>query len=261
MKNFRTYGDLPYSVVLVHGGPGAPGEMAPIAQELSGQFGVLEALQTRNTLEGQLEELKQVIESQVGRPVILMGHSYGAWLSLILAAAYPNLVSKLILVSAGAFKDEYAQNIIKTRLDRLEGDDMATALMLMAGLNEFDTPNKNEVFGKLGELISKSDAFDPIPHEPQVIEYSYGIYKNVWSDAAELRTSGDLLKLAGVIKCPVVAIHGGHDPHLAEGVREPLNGLVPDLKFILLQNCGHYPWWEKQAREQFFTLLRQELIQ
>ena len=25
------------------------------------------------------------------------------------------------------------------------------------------------------------------------------------------------------IKCPVVAIHGDYDPHLAEGVREPLS--------------------------------------
>jgi len=122
------------------------------------------------------------------------------------------------------------------------------------------TPDKDRVFGKLGELISKADAFDPIPHDSQVLEYSYDIYKAVWTEAAELRTSGDLLKLTGAIRCPVVAIHGDHDPHLSEGVKEPLSNAIQDFKFILLKNCGHYPWWERQARDEFFRVLKQELV-
>lgn len=52
MKNLRTYGNPPFSIVVIHGGPGAPGEMAPIARELSALEGVLEPLQTAVTLEG-----------------------------------------------------------------------------------------------------------------------------------------------------------------------------------------------------------------
>jgi len=35
MENPRKYGNRPYEVALVHGGPGAAGEMAPVAKELS----------------------------------------------------------------------------------------------------------------------------------------------------------------------------------------------------------------------------------
>ena len=40
-----------YKVALVHGGPGAPGSIAPVARELSKTCGVLEPLQTRASVE------------------------------------------------------------------------------------------------------------------------------------------------------------------------------------------------------------------
>ncbi|MHA2061833.1 MAG: alpha/beta fold hydrolase, partial [Candidatus Sifarchaeia archaeon] len=35
MKNLRIYGNKPFNIAVLHGGPGAPGEMAPVARELS----------------------------------------------------------------------------------------------------------------------------------------------------------------------------------------------------------------------------------
>jgi hypothetical protein len=52
MDNLRKYGREPYTLALIHGGPGAPGEMAPVARELSRAYGVLEPLQTATTLNG-----------------------------------------------------------------------------------------------------------------------------------------------------------------------------------------------------------------
>ena len=57
MKNLRIYGNKPFSVAVIHGGPGAPGEMAPVARELASVKGVLEPLQTADSLEGQVDEL------------------------------------------------------------------------------------------------------------------------------------------------------------------------------------------------------------
>jgi hypothetical protein len=44
MNNLRIYGTAPYRLAVIHGGPGAPGEMAPMARELSPNIGVLEPL-------------------------------------------------------------------------------------------------------------------------------------------------------------------------------------------------------------------------
>ena len=34
MKNYRTWGNAPFTVAVIHGGPGVAGEMAPVADEL-----------------------------------------------------------------------------------------------------------------------------------------------------------------------------------------------------------------------------------
>ena len=56
MLNLRKYGQQPYEVAVIHGGPGASGEMAPVASHLSQDHGVLEPLQTQSSFARQLEE-------------------------------------------------------------------------------------------------------------------------------------------------------------------------------------------------------------
>jgi pimeloyl-ACP methyl ester carboxylesterase len=78
-------------------------------------------------------------------------------------------------------------------------------------------------------------------------------------DAEELRRSGKLLKYGKHIKCPVVAIHGDYDPHPALGVQKPLSAILKNFRFILLKNCGHKPWVERQAKDEFYGILKEEL--
>lgn len=33
MKNLRKYGNAPFNIAVIHGGPGVPGEVAPVARE------------------------------------------------------------------------------------------------------------------------------------------------------------------------------------------------------------------------------------
>jgi len=81
----------------------------------------------------------------------------------------------------------------------------------------------------------------------------------VWPDAAELRRSGELLRLGKHIKCPVVAIHGDYDPHPAEGVQKLLSAILQIFRFILLKDCGHRPWIEREAKDEFYGILKKEL--
>ena len=54
--------------------------MAPVARRLGLGRGVLEPIQTADSLEGQIEELKKVLETSAAPPVVLAGYSWGAWL-------------------------------------------------------------------------------------------------------------------------------------------------------------------------------------
>ncbi|MCH8068105.1 MAG: alpha/beta hydrolase [Candidatus Marinimicrobia bacterium] len=259
MRNLRKYGKAPFNIAVIHGGPGAPGEMAPVARELSHDWGVLEPLQTATSLEGQVQELHDVLEKNGDLPVTLIGWSWGAMLSFILTAQYPSFVKKLILIGSAVYEGKYAENITKIRLSRLSEGERAKAQALMETLNDPAIGDKNTPFAQLGKLISKADLYDPLPHKSEVLGYQYHILQSVWKDAEELRNSGELLELGKQIQCPVVAIHGNYDPHPVEGIKNPLSPILKDFRLILLTKCGQCPWMERQARDKFYNVLKEEL--
>ncbi len=69
LHTVRKYGNQPYRIGLLHGGPGASGEMKPVAERLSADFGILELLQTEKSVDRQIEELHQKLTSTVEKPL------------------------------------------------------------------------------------------------------------------------------------------------------------------------------------------------
>lgn len=256
--NPRKHGGPPYGVCVVHGGPGAAGDMASVAKALSSGAGVIEPIQTAGSVDGQIAELRAFLEVHGALPVTLIGHSWGAWLSWMTAAKYPGLAGKLILVGSGPFEEKYAREIHSVRAGRLSDADQREMHALLSALTAVDDSEADETFARLGEIISRADAFDPIDIQNDLI-CRYDIFRKVWVEASALRQSGKLLDMASRIQCPVVAIHGDYDPHPAEGVQEPLSGALKDFRFILLKRCGHKPWMEKAARDVFFQNLKYEV--
>ena len=259
MQNLRKHGKAPFIMAVIHGGPGAPGEMAPVARQLSSSGGVLEPLQTKTTVEGQVQELKDILQRSGKRPVILIGWSWGAWLCFIFSAQYPSSVKKLILIGSGPFEEKYAQDIMKIRLSRLSQQEKKEILSLTETLNNPASGDKNTAMARFGDLISKADSYAPMPHQNEIVECQYDLHQKVWDQASKLRRSGELLELGRNILCPVVAIHGDYDPHPAEGVKGTLSRILKDFRFILLDKCGHQPWIERYAKDRFYDILNSEL--
>lgn len=259
MSTVRKWGHGPYSVAVIHGGPGAPGEVAPVARELSSLAGILEPFQTETTLDGQVQELRSVLVEHGTVPVTLVGFSWGAFLSFLLAARYPELVKKLILVSSPPFEEQYAAGITQTRMKRLHKKGQAEAQELLAKLADPAVDNKNALLARLGTLLARADAYDPANVPDEGFHCQYDVFKGVWDEACELREKQILIQMAKAIRCPVVAIHGDWDPHPAEGVNDPLTGALPDFRFVLLEKCGHRPWIERTASENFYKALVEAL--
>jgi len=192
-------------------------------------------------------------------PVTLIGHSWGAWLSLIFAARYPAMVRKLILVCSGPFEEVYAPQITETRMSRMSEEEKVRLRLLIDAL-ESPKRNKADLFSLYGALLSKTDAYDLLPADRSyVIEFQENVYQEAWIEALQLRRSGGLIALAKQVRCPVVAIHGDYDPHPAEGVEKPLRDAIGDFRFILLEKCGHEPWKERAAKDRFYEILIKEL--
>jgi pimeloyl-ACP methyl ester carboxylesterase len=217
--------------------------------------GVLEPFQTATTLDGQVQELHSVLSENGPEPVALIGFSWGAFLAWIFTARYPALVRKLILVSSPPFEEQYAARITQTRMTRLTKKGQVEVQALLAELADPDMPHKNDLLAKLGTLLARADAYDPANVPDEGFHCQYDVFREVWDEASELREKQILLQMAKMITCPVVAIHGDWDPHPAEGVNDPLAKVLPDFRFVLLEKCGHRPWIERTASENFYKAL------
>jgi len=258
MKNIRKYGKEPFQIAVIHGGPGALGEMAPVAKELSKLYGVLEPFQTEISIDGQIQELKDLLETYGSLPFTLIGHSWGAWLAYIFASQYPEFVKKLILISSGPFEDKYVSSMEETRLNRFTDEEKNRINDLMKCLKDSNIDDKKDIWSEFGSLMSKVDNYSPIYVENDSIQ-SDVFFGNVINEAMILRKNGQLLDLGHKIKCPVVAIHGDYDPHPYLGVQAPLSNVLQTFQFFLLEKCGHDPWSELYAKDEFYRILKNEL--
>lgn len=254
------HGRAPYTVAVLHGGPGAPGSVTTLARELAPDRGVLEPFQSRPTIAGQVAELHAVLTAHAARPVALVGWSWGAFLAFIFAARHPEWVRRLVLVSSGPYEAAYAARIMPARRARLSPADRVLLDTLFATLGDPASPERSGALAQVGALLkNRADSVDLLPHTDETRGVDHALHEHVWAEAAALRHSGDLLALGRAITCPVVAIHGADDPHPAAGVREPLARTLTDFRVVVLARCGHYPWWERHAREPFFAALRDAL--
>ncbi len=203
--------------------------------------------------------MRETVEKNCSPPVILLGHSCGAWLVYLFAAKYSDPVNRIILISSGPFEQHYASGIMNTRLNRLGAKEKARVEELMSLLSNAELKDR-EMLSEFRELLAKTDHFDLLEDAERVeVNIDAEIYKSVWKEASEMRSSGELLESGKKIRCPVLAVHGDFDPHPAEGVEIPLSRILKDFKYRLLERCGHMPWMEIHAREEFYKIVEAEL--
>lgn len=260
MDKFITYGTKTINLVLVHGGPGARGSLKDLATMISSQIGVLEINQSKLTIDELIEEMKDCIEKNCDNKVVLLGHSWGAWLVCLFAHKYPEYVRKILLVSSGCFEEKYVEKFNKRRMSRLNIDEKQLFDVLMKDFTSDDLSIKDEVMGKFGELMGKLDTYDY--EENEYFENgkpSFEMYNSIWSEASNLRRTGELLNITKKITVPIHIIQGEYDSHSLDGIIEPFDINAIDYTFDLLEKCGHYPWREKRAKMEFIDIIKKEL--
>lgn len=259
MKEYRIWGKPPYTVAVVHGGPGAPGSVAPIARELSNAFGILEPFQSEKTLDGQVEELRELLERHATMQCIIVGWSHGASLSCMLSARHPDVVRRLIIIGTTPFEGKYQEDIGKKRLSRLSEQERNEFFSLATTMrNSPYHEARSEAMAKLFRLVTKAESYALLPYEDDVLEYQPDVNESIGREYHRLFDGNQLLRILPDIKCPVLAVHGDYDVLSAEGINGPFARLVKDFTFVMLEKCGHYPWYERYARDKFFAILRDE---
>jgi len=249
---FRKYGTPPYTLILLHGGPGAIGTLKPIANELSANYGVLEHFQSGLNIDTLVDKLHKRIMAEADPPVTLIGHSWGAWLSLFFISRHRDMVKKTVLVGCPPFEDKYVPLITDRRMARLSVREQAEFRELMA----CTCLSENEL-SRLERLTGKTDNYriDKSYRNDFVIDKS--AYGHIWKEAAAFRSSNGFAKLLPGLSVPVCIIHGKEDPHPLSGITEPMERASVGYTLRTLTHCGHSPFLEIEAKDGFYAVLHE----
>jgi pimeloyl-ACP methyl ester carboxylesterase len=247
-------------VVVLHGGPGAPGSAAGLARALADDFSVLEPLQRRSglvplTVTQHVEDLAAI--APTGSAIV--GQSWGAMLGLSFAACFPDRVSCLALVGCGTY-DEDCRTLFRSRLDGLMDDATRSrleALKLRAAM-EVDPDVRDAVVQQRGDLtmsIESYELIDSVDDPSDALAYDDGANAETWNDVLRLQREGLEPQSFSRISCPVLMLHGHIDPHPGTATRDLLRRFIPHLQYVEFERCGHEPWKEQHARHPFLAAL------
>lgn len=259
MKNYRLYGSVPYKMAVIHGGPGDAGGMAKVATQLSEIGGVIEPLQTAFTVKDQSLELQKTLLDHADVPVILIGYSWGALLSLVVAAENLKLVQKLILVGCPPLEEGYEKAIMDARMSRLSLEEREKFSDCMAQFQTVNREQKQALFKELKSWIDKAeDKGRVIEHDDSDDNFQLDIFESIMAEMLRLRKEGYFVDCAKQISCPVVFFHGELDPHPLEAVKKAAS-LIKGSRIDVLKNCGHTPWIERDVKELFYRMLSEEV--
>jgi len=252
----HTHGDSGPTVIVLHGGPGAPGSAAALARRLGDSFRVLEPWQRGSgdaplTVARHVADLHELVTRTGGRPA-LVGSSWGAMLALAYAAEHPDTAGPLVLVGCGTFDLEARARLQQTLADRTD-DSLRACLARIAE----QYPDPAEQMVKRHEVSKRLYAFEPLPPHPLADDPPFDLraHEETWADMIRLQAEGVYPGAFRAIAAPVLMLHGAYDPHPGAMIRDSLLPHIPQLEYREWERCGHAPWLERHVCEEFLEAL------
>jgi pimeloyl-ACP methyl ester carboxylesterase len=263
MIEVHRHGSSGRLVIVLHGGPAAAGEAAPIAHRLAETCQVLEPWQrgsgsTPLSVDRHIADLHEVVEGCcAGHRPALVGESWGAMLALAYAAAHPDAAGPIVLIGCGSFDPEARKRLHTTLEERMDSD----LRQQLQGL-QAEIPDDRRRLAKTFELTMSLYDFDLLPdvQPPQFNEnFDVQAHLETWQDMVRLQEQGVYPVAFSIIESPVLMLHGADDPHPGQMIRDSLLPYLPQLVYHELPRCGHRPWFERHARKEFFSVMQEWL--
>ena len=255
-KLFTTFYSNPgkETLVLLHGGPGFPGDLTAVTEILRNDFQII-TFHQRGTakspcpskdysMEAYLSDI-ECITGDFGIPKFhLWGHSWGGLYAQIYAEKYPAKLLSLFLCCPGSGTQSQWKQTEKEVMQLNRSKCTLTEWSWMGFNNILGAMGSDQAYKRLFRQVMKNynDAFvkttghevdfdnlkaEPINKtRPEIIKYP-------------------LLKTQTNPPFPVSIIYGDKD--IYQSSKDFVIGRYPTAKVTIISNCGHIPWLHNPA--------------
>lgn len=245
-------------IIIVHGGPGSTQDyllpqMAKLAENnrviIYDQRGCKRSLDEINDSSIQVEtfinDIESIRKSFGYTKIILIGHSWGGFLSMEYAIAYPESLEKLVLMNTAPASSKDYDLLISEFTRRMAP--FQNQLKTIKESREFmeGNPVAHEEYYR---IIYRRYCYEPEKADLLDLYASPGDCLNA-QKVSEIFTRNlfskpfDLHKQLNSVNVPTLIIHGDSDvvpPIAAQNIHESIQGSA----YILMENCGHFPYVE-----------------
>ncbi|WP_312908237.1 alpha/beta fold hydrolase [Tissierella praeacuta] len=181
------------------------------------------------------EIVKNYMDNMGIKKVILIGHSFGGKLSIILGSKYPEIVDKIVLVnSAGLIPKRGPKYYIKVYTFK--------AAKLLYKILFFWLKNEE----KMEKFYKKFGSTD--------YKASSGVMRNILVTVV----NENLLPLLNKIEAPTLLIWGDKDTATPLYMGKIMESQIKDSGLVVLEGTGHYSYLEDYQR---FTVILRSFLQ
>jgi proline iminopeptidase len=240
-------------LLLLHGGPAITDYMDLLYPEADGwrcvryqQRGLVpSAVSGPFTVKRHVADAVAVLDTLgIGRAVVL-GHSWGGFLALQLAASDPGRVAGLVIVDPlGAVGDGGVAEMGQHLAGRLAPDAAAQFSEVAARLAEPGATDADALESL--SLLWPSYFADPAaaPPIPPDMRTCLEAYRETFASVAEQLAGGGFGEQLRQLKVPAVFVLGEQSPMPASQGQQTA-ALMPSAEVVVVPGAGHLPWHER----------------
>ncbi|GEM48120.1 alpha/beta fold hydrolase [Deinococcus cellulosilyticus] len=253
-------------VLLLSGGPGFSADyMEPLARELELQYqAVLPDLRGTGTntveetpenlsLDAHVEDVENIRKQYGWDKFSFVAHSSGAQIALAYALKYPHFVKSIALLDPAGTDTGYLEEfnrVADSRLNRLDKEILAD---WKAGNGDFTEGLTTLLYRVVFDRRTANKIVEMVPQKSFFNQKTAEVYTQGLVDSGFNITD----RLGELSSIPVYVAHGLLDPlpyEVGKSIAEKTGG-----KFVLQDNCGHFPWIEvpREFYPQFLGFLFQ----
>jgi pimeloyl-ACP methyl ester carboxylesterase len=251
-----------FPVVLVHGGPGLPDYLEPVATLIDDMTQVYRYDQRGtggsrwnglHTVARHVQDLWQLIDAWGHDRVVLVGHSYGTDLTSFFVRAHPERVARVVYL-CGPFVGPWRDPTHAAERARRSDSQQARLEELEVLASRTD---EEEI-----EYLALSwftDHGDPNHAWEWAVASAYALRPINWTMNAQLNVDkrtdpleDDIDRLREVLPASSAIIGGAEDPRPAASLRRL--GVELGCDVTIIPGAGHHPWMERPV--EFGAVLR-----
>jgi len=178
-----------------------------------------------------------VLKALGRKSAMITGESLGGWVATYLAVHYPEAVEKLVLNTAGGWT---AHPDVMERLKRLSNEAATDPSWARIKTRlEFLMCDKNMVSDDLIETrraIYAQPGFADTMRRIMCLQ-DMGIRRPNMITEAQYRS----------IAAPALVVWTSHDPTATPAEGKEIAGMIPDSRYVVMNECGHWPQFEDAA--------------